>query len=138
MDSLDVSWTSPVLVDRETLSAVASYDLRYIRADATDQSESRWTTVNSLSASGTLQHKLDNLDALTEYQIQVRAHNDAGPGPWSEVFAATTFDNPPSVPRNISVDSRDVALAVSWQEPGSSGGRASSYDVPSYRERCYR
>ena len=129
VDSLDVFWTSPVLVDRETLSAVASYDLRYIRADATDQSDSRWTTVNSLSASGTLQHKLDNLDALTEYQIQVRAHNDAGPGPWSELFAATTFDNPPSVPRNISVDSRDVALAVSWQEPGSSGGRASSYDV---------
>ena len=127
--SLDVAWTAPAAVDGETLSAVTSYDLRYTHADATDKSESRWTTVNSLSASGTLQHKLDNLDALTEYQIQVRAHNDASPGPWSAVFKATTFDHPPSVPRNISIVPGNAALAISWQEPSSSGGTATSYDV---------
>ena len=127
--SLDVAWTAPAAVAGETLSAVTSYDLRYIRADATDKSEPRWTPVNSLSASGTLQHKLDNLDALTEHQIQVRARNDAGPGPWSQVFKATTFDDPPSVPRNISIVPGNAALAISWQEPIAPGGRATSYDV---------
>ena len=127
--SLDVSWGVPPTVADETLTAVASYDLRYIRADATDKGDGRWTTAGELGKDGTLEHSLENLGGLVEYEIQVRAHNDAGPGPWSEVFKATTLDLTPSVPRSISVAARNMALVVSWQEPSSSGGKASSYDV---------
>ena len=127
--SLDVSWEVPATVMGETLSAVGSYDLRYIRADATDKRDARWTKVEELGKDGVLAHPLENLGGLVEYEIQVRAHNDVGPGPWSEVLKATTLDLVPSVPRNISVAARDTALAVSWREPSSSGGTATAYDV---------
>ena len=127
--SLDVSWGVPVAVADETLSAVGSYDLRYIRADATDKGDDRWMMVEDLGKDGVLEHSLEDLGGLVEYEIQVRAQNDAGPGQWSEVLKATTLDLLPSVPRSISVAARDMSLVVSWQEPSSSGGKASSYDV---------
>ncbi len=127
--SLDVFWEAPATVMGETLSAVGSYDLRYIRADATDKRDARWTRVEELGKDGVLEHSLEDLGGLVEYEIQVGAQNDAGPGQWSEVLKATTLDLVPSVPRNISLAARNAALVVSWQEPSSSGGTASSYDV---------
>ena len=121
--SITVDWKTP---DDKGTSEITKYDLRFIRSDASDKSDAQWSARTDIT---TATYEITGLEAGVYYDIQMRAQNDAGPGQWSEVLKATTLDPLPSVPRSISVAARDMSLVVSWQEPSSSGGKASSYDV---------
>ena len=79
-----------------------------------------WTT-----GSGPLQYVLIGLGGGTEYDVQVRAVNAAGPGSWSATGTETT--DPPVVPgaptgltAAVVVDKADVNL--SWTAPANTGG----------------
>ena len=91
---LEVSWTAPGNGGRP---AIVSYDLRYKEASQTD-----WTdgpqdqTGGSVSVAGLIKDR--------EYEVQLRASNADGDGPWSSSGTGTTDSNtaptysPESVP----------------------------------------
>lgn len=75
-------------------------------------------------------HTQEGLRPGCTYQVQVRAINEAGFGPYSptiDIMTASDVPSAPGVPRAVS---RSVnSLVVEWSAPGHDGGRA----VTSYR-----
>ena len=86
--SLDISWTAP---SSDGGSAITAYDLRHIETSADETVDSNWTVVDDVwtTGGGTLQHTLTGLTGGTQYDLQVRAANSAGDGPWSATATGT-------------------------------------------------
>ena len=124
--TLAVSWSAPSDTGG---SAITSYDLRYIRSDALDKANDSWTVRDSIWTSGPLSHELDGLTNGVGYDLQVRAVNDAGDGPWS----ATATDTPRTTPGAPTIDvitPGNYALSITWSAPSDTGGSAiTSYDL---------
>ena len=81
--SLRVSWQAP---DNSGRPAITDYDVRY-RVAGSD-------TFSDAEHEGTgLSTTLTNLTANTTYEVQVRASNDEGAGPWSPAVRRTTGAN---------------------------------------------
>ena len=81
--SLRVSWEAP---DNSGRPAITDYDVRY-RAAGSD-------TYRDAAHDGTgLSTTLTNLIANTIYEVQVRASNDEGAGPWSPAVRGSTVAN---------------------------------------------
>ena len=78
--SLTVSWTAP---EDEGGATITAYDLRHIRSDAPDKAEANWTVVAPAWTSGSLEYTITGLEDDTQYDVQVRAVNSVGSGPWS-------------------------------------------------------
>ena len=115
-NSLAVTWSAPA---DDGGSAVTSYDLRYILTSAKDKTaDANWTPSES---SGTLQSTITGLDDGVGYDVQVRAVNATGDGPWSATFAATTTDHG---------DTRDTATTLAVG--GSVQGRIDPSDEEDY------
>ena len=99
--SLTVSWSAP----SGDVSGITAYDLRHIRTDADETVDANWTLVDGAwtSGSGPLRHTLTGLDDGVQYDVQVRAVNAAGRGPWSATATGATTtttepgDNQPPV-----------------------------------------
>ena len=93
LGTLAVSWTAP---GSDGGVAVSAYDLRYIRSNVPNRADSAWTLQNGVwvSGSGRLEHTLTGLDGGVEYEVQVRAVNNAGPGEWSSGSTGTTRASP--------------------------------------------
>ena len=124
--ALAVSWSAPSDTGG---SAITSYDARYIRSDALDKSDDRWTERDGIWTSGVLRYTVDSLTNGVGYDLQVRAVNAAGAGPWSAAASATpkTVTDAPTI--NL-ITPGDGTLAVSWSAPSDTGGSAiTSYDV---------
>ena len=85
---LIVGWDAP---SHERGSPIAAYDLRYVETAADETVDSNWTVVDDVwsTGSGDLQYTLTGLTADTEYEIQVRAVNAEGDGPWSATVTGT-------------------------------------------------
>ena len=82
---LDVSWTALTTTQMAGKPAVSDYNVQYKK-----KSDSAWT---SHSFSGTTTSTtLTGLTEGTDYQVQVRAVNDEGNGPWSDSGEANTQD----------------------------------------------
>ena len=115
-DSLTVSWDAPPNTGR---SPVRSYDLRY-----REGTSGTWipgpqnVTTTSATISG--------LRAGATYQVQVRATNDEGDGPWSPLWTGQTAATAPDAPRKLRAVSGDGAVTLSWDAPLSDGGAAIS------------
>ena len=125
--SVTVVWTAPTDIGG---SAVTSYDLRYIRADAADKSGLNWTPVNAIWTSGELSYELTGLDRGRSYDLQMRAVNASGAGPWSPPMTGATLALAPESPAIESIQPRNGKLIVEWSMPGFDGGAPiSSYDV---------
>ena len=125
--SVTVVWTAPTDIGG---SAVTSYDLRYIRADAADKSGLNWTPVNAIWTSGELSYELTGLDRGRSYDLQVRAVNASGAGPWSPPMTGATLALAPEPPAIESIQPRNGKLIVEWSMPGFDGGAPiSRYDV---------
>ena len=123
-----VSWTAP---SSNGGAAITHYQLRHRTGSRS------WTTGSDLAASSTSK-TITGLAASTSYQVQVRAKNSAGYGPWSPPGTGTTDAppppppplKPPPKPRKPTVASGDRRLNVTW----SAVSRATEYRVR-YREK---
>ena len=87
-DSLLVKWSAPA---SEGASALTAYDVRYIETAADETDDSNWTVVEDVwtTGGGDLQYTIAGFSMSTQYDLQVRAVNDAGDGPWSETVTGT-------------------------------------------------
>ena len=88
MDSLTISWAPPL---SDGGSDITAYDLRHIETDDDEAVGSNWTVAEDVwtTGSGALEYTLTGLTVGTEYDIQVRAVNAVGDGPWSVTNTAT-------------------------------------------------
>ena len=138
--SLDVTWTAPANPGKP---AISGYDLRY-RAGTGGS----WTDgpQNRTGASASIA----SLTAGTSYQVQVRATNAEGDGPWSDSGtgstgtssnAAPTFANPTegrSVPENSAAGTNVGAVVTATDTDAGDtltytleGADAASFDIVS-------
>ncbi len=89
--SITVAWSGPE-------DDVTAYDLRYIRSDAGDKSDARWTLVDDAWTTGgsELSYTIASLDLAVYYDVQVRAVNAAVDGEWSDTAKQITSCGPPA------------------------------------------
>ena len=119
--SLTVSWRAPVQTGG---SAITAYDLRHIRGDATSKADGGWNLTRRIWAgSGPLSYAISGLDDGTGHDVQVRAVNSAGEGPWS----ATANGTPTRVP--LSDDATLGGLRVSPVDITGFGRNVTTYTV---------
>ena len=124
--TLTIDWSAP---DDNGGSAVTSYDLRYVRDDADDKSHSAWTVVTGIATTDTDTYELTELNGGVEYNLQVRAVNGNGVGPWSESFSSSTTDVVPTVPAITTVEPHSQELVVSWTRPEEGTASLTSYEL---------
>ena len=138
--SVDVAWTAPANPGKP---AISGYDLRYRVGNS-----GSWTDgpQNRTGASASIA----SLTAGTSYQVQVRATNAEGDGPWSDSGtgstgtasnAAPTFANPTaarSVPENSAADTNVGAVVTATDTDAGDtlaytleGADAASFDIVS-------
>ncbi len=86
--SLTVSWTAP---SSDGGTDITAYDLRYIETTADETVDSNWTVEDDVWTTGgrTLQYTLIGLIGDTQYDLQMRAVNAGGDGPWSTTATGT-------------------------------------------------
>ena len=122
---LTVRWSAPASDGGATITA---YDLRSIRSDAPDQSDSLWTSEPAIWTGGAFEHTLPELSNGVSLDIQVRAVNAAGNGPWSATRSGTPRTLP-GRPVITSATATDRTLTINWDPPADNGGsRIASYD----------
>ena len=125
--TLTVEWDAPTDTGA---TAITSYDLRYIRDDATDRSDDKWTLEVGAGTPTNRSHTVTGLEGAVKYEFQLRAHNGSGHGPWSKSDAEEPTTVSPSAPTISSVARGDRTLAVVWAEPLDTGGAPiTAYDV---------
>ena len=103
---------------------ITSYDLRYIRANVPDKSdESLWTVVTGFPDPNNVGHNyLRGLLPGRRYDLQIRAVNATGAGPWSAASRAGQLPEPPRAPAIGEIVPRDRGLGVTWSAPAENGG----------------
>ena len=123
--SLIVAWDGP---DDTGGSPVTSYDLRYIPSSASTGPDPGWILRTGIETVGSQSYTLVGLTGGVLYDLQVRAVNSYGSGPWSDAVSAVAG---PLVPPAIkAVEPRTEALVVSWSMPaGQDAGTVASYDL---------
>ena len=123
--SLTVLWSRP----NNGGATITSYDLRYILESEDETDDANWTVEDSVWTSGPLEYDLDGLTNGDQYDVQMRAVNSAGEGPWS----GTRRGTPETIPAAPTVDSPEAdnrALKVTWSPPtDTGGGTLESYDL---------
>ncbi len=126
--TLVVNWSAPTDTGE---TAITSYDLRYIREDATDKSDGQWSEVTDVGTLSNRSYTITGLSGGVMYEIQLRAHNDSGHGPWSQVEADEPTVVAPAAPAITSISRGDSTLAVVWTAPADTtgGGVITAYDV---------
>ena len=95
--SLAVNWVTP---DETGIPLITDYDVRYRVAETTDWIDFEIDGVETRTT-------IENLVAVTRYEVQVRATNDEGSSEWSESGTAETGNSAPSFtspPRSLNVD----------------------------------
>ena len=100
--AITVVWTAPA---NNGGSDITSYDLRYIGSDAADKADDNWTVEDDIWSSGALQATITGLTNGAVYDVQARAVNAIGNGPWSATVSgrAATVPRPPG----LNAGSRD-------------------------------
>ena len=88
-NSLSVEWTAPTNTGRPS---IASYDLQYKKTTDSDQD---WQD-GPQNRTGT-NATITGLDGNISYDVQVRATNTDGDGPWSGSGSGTTNADPPQI-----------------------------------------
>ena len=125
--TLTIGWKAPADTGE---TAITSYDLRYIRDDATDRSDDNWSVVTGVGTPSNRSHTITGLEGGVKYEFQLRAHNDSGHGPWSQAEADEPTTVAPSAPAITSITRGDRSLAVVWTAPADTGGGViTAYDV---------
>ena len=120
---LTVSWRVP---NQTGGLGITAYDLRHIRSDAHSKADANWTVARRVSTgSGILSHTLTGLAGGARYDVQVRAVNSAGEGPWSATVTGTTTASVglPGAPGNLTATGNgQTSIHLSWSAPSNDGG----------------
>ncbi len=87
--TLTINWSAPA----DGGSPISSYELRYIESEASERADEHWTLQRGLSAGAPLATVLTGLTDGVSYDIQARAVNATGVGPWSATRTAVTTDH---------------------------------------------
>ena len=125
--TLAIDWNAPTDTGE---TAITSYDLRYIRDDATDRSDGNWSVETGVGTPSNRSYTIPGLQGGVKYEIQLRAHNDGGHGPWSQAGADEPTTVKPAAPTITSITRGDRTLAVVWSAPADTGGGViTAYDV---------
>ncbi|KAM6948830.1 receptor-type tyrosine-protein phosphatase S isoform 1-T1 [Aplochiton taeniatus] len=122
--SLRIAWRPPA--PAESRGVVTEYTLAYSEAPPASPSGPGPSALPApprqvtLPASATA-YTLVGLNCSTAYQVQLRAHTRAGPGPYSppQVWRTLAFET--DVPRNFSVNlATKTSVLLTWEFPESS------------------
>uniref|UniRef100_A0A7N8XF51 protein-tyrosine-phosphatase n=1 Tax=Mastacembelus armatus TaxID=205130 RepID=A0A7N8XF51_9TELE len=112
--SLQFSWLPPA--PEESSGVITKYDIAYKEAAALPAPP--WLI--SLPASES-SYTILGLNHSTVYELQLRAHNKAGPGPFSPPLVCQTLAFETDVPRNFSVNlATKTSVLLTWEFPESS------------------
>ena len=125
--TVTVNWTAP---DETGASNITGYDLRYIRSDATDGVLTERTRFATSDASP---FALTGLMEDVQYDLQVRAVNSEGAGPWSDTVIAVKPNVAPAAPASTAVSAGHERLHVGWDRPTTGSALVQRYDVRSIR-----
>ncbi len=131
MRQLTLGWTAPA--NSESIE-IDHYELRYIRSDATEQGAERpaedWTVVENAGGSDSLSYLLSGLAPGGRYDLQLRAVNEVGAGPWSDVYQAQASLELPWSPTSVLLTPIHLGLRVAWNPPAEDGGAPiTSYEL---------
>ena len=129
MRTLTIDWDAPTDIGG---SAITSYDLRYIRDASGKTDPANWTELAGIGTDDTGTYEITGLGPGVQYDVQVRAVNDTGPGPWSESLVVRSPLEQPFAPSLTGVTPRDQGLGATWDAPTEDGGsEITSYDLRS-------
>ena len=119
---LVASWTAP----SDNGSRIDDYDVRY-----RPSSGGGWTELPDGAKSTSTTATITGLRNGTSYEVQVRAGNSVGDGPWSSSSTATPVSSAsvPSAPSAPRLAAGDGQLTASWTAPSDNGSRIDDYDV---------
>ena len=120
-------------------SAITDYDVQYRACTATDSdrtvltcepaADATWGSWRARGHSGT--GKVTTITGLTNgtaYEVQVRARNANGVGPWSTAGKSTPV-SVPARPSTPTVEAGHQSLVVTWVAPADNGLDITGYDV---------
>ncbi|MCY4518350.1 MAG: fibronectin type III domain-containing protein [Acidimicrobiaceae bacterium] len=135
---IEVRWNEPA----DSGSDIRDYDVQYRACTATDDDttvltcepdeDATWGAWRARSHSGTAQvSTITGLTNGTTYEVQLRASNSNGAGPWSDAATATPI-SVPAKPSTPTVEPGNTKLVVTWTAPSDNGSDIIGYDV----ERC--
>ena len=105
-------------------AAVDRYEVRWRRA-----SGGSWSSGSvGASAAG---FWMTGLASDTSFEIQVRARNSVGWGPWSATVSASTerVASVPDAPGGVSVSGGDGSVTVSWRVPPGNGAAITEQQI---------
>nr|XP_014267767.2 receptor-type tyrosine-protein phosphatase S isoform X4 [Maylandia zebra] len=126
--SLQLSWLPPT--PEESNGVITEYTLAYKEAAHTqpsaDPGPSAFPTpfarprLIALPASES-SYTILGLNHSKAYEVQLRAHNKAGPGPFSPLLVRLTLSLETDVPRNFSVNlATETSVLLTWEFPETS------------------
>ena len=119
---LEVSWTAP----SDNGAAIEDYDVLYRSLPG-----GAWTELSDDGQNTDTRATIGSLTNGTTYEVQVRAGNSVGEGPWSPSSRATPMAvaTAPDAPAAPTVTPGDGQLEVSWTAPSDNGAAIDDYDV---------
>ena len=119
---LAVEWDAP---DHGGL-AVDRYGVRYRK-----RGQSRWEHDEQYNAPAPAppEFGITGLEGATTYEIQARARNPEGWGPWSATFEAATDDKPSAPARPTIGAVTETGFEVRWSAPAAGASPIEEYQV---------
>ena len=120
--SLSLTWSAPRSDGR---SNVTGYDVRYIATDQDEAVEANWTLVENAWSQGTLQYTITGLTNHGELEVQLRAVNAVGNGPWSNTGKDYDGDNDGL----IAVGNLPQLNAIRWDLDGDGSASDTGYST---------
>jgi predicted phage tail protein len=111
--SITVSWQPPLSTGGATID--------YYEVERLEQGTSQWASIGSPKGTPMVVSGTNG----TSYSVRIRAHNIAGPSPWSTVVSATA--GAPTAPLSPSAIAGIAVVELHWSAPSSAGGAVVDY-----------
>nr|ACD54755.1 unknown [Adineta vaga] len=90
--------------------------------------ENKDGTFNCIYTGNTASHKINKLQENTSYHFRICAKNDAGAGPWSEIFTCSTTKAPPNALKAPNItEITSTSCVFNWQAHKPLGKDTISY-----------